>query len=180
MRVLGVDPGLSGGLAVVERTLTHGPYLVGAISLQTTGEGAKKRIDVAWAIKWIRSYGCDIAAIERAQAMPDQGASSGFNYGRAVGALEAIIEGLLIPSRLVEASAWKRYHGLLHTKKEDSRQRALKLFPEQARYFERKLDHNRAEAALIAYYGAAQFVVGGKLDGAEHQLRGHGATERAA
>jgi hypothetical protein len=29
--------------------------------------------------------------IERAQAMPKQGASSGFKYGRAVGALEGVI-----------------------------------------------------------------------------------------
>lgn len=100
----------------------------------------------------IREFMPQHAVIERAQAMPDQGASSGFLYGRAVGALEALVEPMMIPLTVIEPTAWKKSHALIKRGKEDSRQRAIRLFPGSAG-FERKLDHNRAEAALIAWYG---------------------------
>lgn len=155
MIVLGIDPGLSGGLALVASCGPHSdgrPRLLAVTDVPTTGEKAKRRVDVAAVLEFVRRHPPDHAVIERAQAMPDQGASSGFVYGRAVGALEACVDGLMIPSTVIESSAWKKAHGLLKRQKEDSRQRAVNLFP-GAPGFERKLDHNRAEAALIAWYG---------------------------
>ena len=148
MKVLGIDPGLSGGLAVVE-----GGRLLGVIDVPTTGEKAKRRVHVAGVLAFLQKHCPDHAVIERAQSMPEQGSSSGFIYGRAVGALEAIVEGMQIPLTVIESVHWKKAHALIKRGKEDSRQRAIKLFP-AAVGFERKLDHNRAEAALIAWYGA--------------------------
>ena len=150
MIILGIDPGLSGGLALVEAG--NRPLLLAVSDVPTTGEKAKRRVDVGGVLQFVRQYPPDHAIIERAQAMPEQGASSGFIYGRAVGALEAAIEALGIPLTVIESTAWKKAHGLIKRGKEDSRQRAIRLFPGAAG-FERKLDHNRAEAALIAYYG---------------------------
>jgi crossover junction endodeoxyribonuclease RuvC len=151
MMILGIDPGLSGGLALVE----HGArlLLVDVIDVPTSGEKAKRRVDIAATLRFMQKVKIDHAVIERAQAMPDQGASSGFNYGRAVGALEACVQGMQIPLTIIEASAWKKAHGLIGRDKEDSRQRALQLFPSSAAKLARKLDHNRAESALIAWYG---------------------------
>ena len=119
----------------------------------TTGDKAKRRVDIAALLAWIRGNPPDHAIIERAQAMPEQGSSSGFIYGRAVGALEACVQGLMIPLTIIESTAWKKFHGLLKRGKEDSRQRAIALFPGNHSFFARKLDHNRAEAALMAAYG---------------------------
>jgi hypothetical protein len=55
---------------------------------------------------------------------------------------------------IVEPSAWKKFHKLHGKDKEGSRQRALQLFPEADALLARKLDHGRAEAALLALYGA--------------------------
>lgn len=162
MIALGVDPGLTGGLALVSAGGGRSHVLLVA-DVPTTGEDAKRRVDVPRVLEIIRRHHPDHAFIERAQAMPDQGASSGFIYGRAVGALEACVEGLMIPHTIVEAAAWKKAHGLIKPSdvdkkawskivKENSRQRAIKIFP-GAQGFERKLDHGRAEAALIAWYG---------------------------
>ncbi len=131
-----------------------GPAKLLAVSdVPTTGEKAKRRVHVAGVLRFIRSHGVpDHAVIERGQFMPKQGGSSGFIYGRAIGALEACVEGMLIPLTIIESTAWKKAHGLIKREKEDSRQRAIKLFP-GAPDFERKLDHNRAEAVLIAWYG---------------------------
>jgi hypothetical protein len=41
------------------------------------------------------------------RAMPNQGASSGFKYGGAVGAIEAVLACCEIPMTGIEPSAWK-------------------------------------------------------------------------
>ena len=75
----------------------------------TVGTGAKERVDVAAIRNFIDRHKPIRALIERAQAMPKQGASSGFKYGRAVGAIEAAIALCSIPVEIVEPSAWKRF-----------------------------------------------------------------------
>jgi hypothetical protein len=122
--------------------------LAARIDIPVTGIGAKERIDALALRDWIASHQPQHAYIERAQAMPKQGASSGFKYGRAVGAIEAVIGCCLIPLTVVEPAMWKRALRL-HGDKETSRQRALQLFPAAHAMLTRKKDHGRAEAALI-------------------------------
>ena len=150
--VLGIDPGLSGGLAIVAGEGDGFPRLLLVADVPTYGEDAKRRVDAVATMQLIRRFPPDFAVIERAQAFPEQGSSSGFNYGRAVGALETCIAGLLIPHQIIESRAWKKFHGLLKADKEASRQRATGLFP-GAEGLSRKKDHNRSEAALMAVYG---------------------------
>lgn len=152
MIVLGIDPGVSGGIAVVSGDAGR-PHVIDVWDVPRVGVGAAERVDVVQTICLIRKHAPSFAVIERAQAMPDQGGSSGFKYGRAVGHLEACVQGLLIPMQVIEAGAWKKAHGLLRSEKEASRQRALQLFPDVAGRLARKIDHNRAEAILIAHYG---------------------------
>lgn len=128
--------------------------VIEVVDIPTHGDKAKRRVHAAAVVALIEKYHPDRAVIERAQAMPDQGASSGFIYGRAVGALEACVEGAGVRLYVIESTAWKKYHGLRGGKsKEDSRQKAIMLYP-GAHGLERKMDHNRAEAVLIAAYGA--------------------------
>ena len=92
MSILGVDPGIHGGLAIVFVDANGAaPQLVDAIDIPVTGVGAKERVDVLAIRNWLAQHTPQHAFIERAQAMPKQGASSGFKYGRAVGAIEAVI-----------------------------------------------------------------------------------------
>lgn len=161
MIVLGIDPGLSGGLAIVAGERGSLPRLLDVSDIPTHGENAKRRVDAIAVMEFIRKNMPNFGVIERAQAMPDQGSSSGFIYGRAVGALETCMEGLLIPNQIIESTAWKKANGLIKADKEQSRQRAIKLFPGNHDFFARKKDHNRAEAALIAWYGW-QLALSGK------------------
>ena len=154
MRVLGVDPGISGGLAVVEIADGIAPALVECIDIPVVGTGAKERVDVAAIRNFIDRHKPIRALIERAQAMPKQGSSSGFKYGRAVGAIEATIALSGIPVTIVEPSVWKRFWKLPGKDKESSRQQALQLFPVAHAALARKKDHGRAEASLIALFGA--------------------------
>jgi hypothetical protein len=154
MIVVGVDPGVTGGLAVVEIADGAAPVLVGCSDIPVVGTGAKERVDVAAVCNFIDRHKPIRALIERAQAMPRQGASSGFKYGRAVGALEAAITLCSIPVEIVEPSVWKRFWRLPGGDKESARQKALQLFPAAHAALARKKDHGRAEAALIALFGA--------------------------
>ena len=149
-RILGVDPGVRGGLAIIEINNSIAPQLIDAIDIPVAGTGAKERVDVLAIRTWIQAHTPDHAAIERAQAMPKQGASSGFKYGRAVGALEAVLACCEIPMTIIEPTAWKKFHQLRGSDKEAGRQRALQLFPAAHALFARKKDHGRGEAALIA------------------------------
>ena len=160
---LGIDPGLTGGIALVEQEGDRRRVLL-AVDIPTFGEDAKRRVNVLAVLRRLQSFKITAGFIERAQAMPDQGASSGFIYGRATGALEACILGLGVPMRVIESSAWKKEHGLIRPKdidsdawkkvvKEKSRQRALFLHPECRDMMPLKQDHGRAEAVLIADHG---------------------------
>jgi crossover junction endodeoxyribonuclease RuvC len=142
VRILGIDPGISGGLAVIEIADGAVPVLVECSDIPVVGTGAKERVDVAAIRNFIDRHKSTRALIERAQAMPKQGALSGFKYGRAVGAIEATIA----------PTAWKRHWHLPGKDKESGRQKALQLFPAAHAALARKKDHGRAEAALIALY----------------------------
>lgn len=155
---------MAGGIALVESG--DRPRLLFAMGIPTFGEDAKRRVDVLAVLRALQRYQIAGGFIERAQAMPDQGASSGFIYGRAVGALEACILGLGVPMTVIESSAWKKAEGLIKPKdvdgkawskvvKENSRQRALFVFPNGHDFFPLKGDHGKAEAALIARHGLA-------------------------
>lgn len=155
--VLGIDPGINGGIAFVS-SANGVRRFISAHDIPTTGEKAKRRVDAIAFIRLMQQTPPDFAVIERAQAMPDQGSSSGFLYGRAVGALEACVAGMEIPLHIIESTAWKKAHGLIKTDKEASRQKALMLFPGAHSMLARKMDHGRAEAVLIANYGLMTFT----------------------
>ena len=154
MKVLGLDPGaVSGGCAIVEINNGVAPQLVDAIHLPLIGIKAKQRIDVLALRTWIQSHRPDHAVVERGQAMPREGASSGFKFGRGCGALEATIQLLEIPMTIIEPTAWKRFHRLRGGDKEASRQLAMQMFPAAHALLARRKHHHRAEACLIALAG---------------------------
>jgi len=155
VRVIGIDPGIHGGLALVNICDGGAPVLVDAIDIPVIGVKAKERVDVLAIRAWVQQHRPQHAFIERAQAMPRQGASSGFKYGRATGAIEAAIAYCEVPITVVEPAVWKKTHHLRGGDKEGARQRALQLFPSAHALLARKRDHNKSEAALVALYGAS-------------------------
>lgn len=173
MRVLGIDPGLTGGAAIL---ITGGDLdgearLWGAIDIPVMGVGSGRRLDAESFGRWLRSGAPDIAFIERAQAMPSQGRSACFNYGCAVGALQCAVVLCGVGLHIIEAGAWKRRfslpgkawlmrergmkeHEATRAAKEASRQLVLRMMPTASPFLARMRDHGRAEAALIAMHGA--------------------------
>jgi Holliday junction resolvasome RuvABC endonuclease subunit len=153
--VAGIDPGIRGGLAAVRVAAADGCVgtLLSAIDIPTVGDGARERVDVAAVRDWLNTFKPAFVLVERAQAMPRQGASSGFKYGRATGSIEAAVVLSAIPLEIVEPAAWKRYWHLPGKDKERARQKALEVFPAAHDLLARKKDHGRGEAGLLALYG---------------------------
>jgi Holliday junction resolvasome RuvABC endonuclease subunit len=157
LRVLGVDPGIRGGLALVQ-LLDGNPRLIDAADVPVVGVGAKERVDALALQEWIHMHAPARAYVERGQAMPKQGASSGFKFGRAIGSIEAVVAVCAIPLEIVEPSMWKRALRLRGKDKEGARQYAIQVFPHAHHLLQRKRDHQRAEAALIALFGLRQLA----------------------
>jgi hypothetical protein len=96
-----------------------------------------------------------VVFIENVAAMPRQGVSSTFKFGRAVGAIHATIALAGLRLELVTPTTWKKHHHL-GADKEKARALALRRWPALADQLARKRDADRAEALLIASYGASR------------------------
>jgi crossover junction endodeoxyribonuclease RuvC len=141
--ILGIDPGVTGGVAALYPDGRIEAYDIPVV------DGA---VDVDALVRRVREYAPRLAVIEKAQAMAKQGVVSVFKYAVAYGALCTVTALCEIPTHLVSPRKWKNHFGL-DADKERSRALAIRLWP-GCGLFERKRDHGRAEAALIARYGA--------------------------
>ena len=152
MYTIGIDPGLTGGVAVLDadrilQGLADTPTLT--VKVQ---RGTRQVYDAPGLVELLRPYAGlhSHVTIEEAQPMPGQGTWSTFITGYGMGIWVGILATLELPYTCVRPSVWKRSLAL-GKDKEASRLRAMQLFPDAD--LRRKKDHGRAEALLLAYYG---------------------------
>lgn len=145
--ILGIDPGIIGGWAILDAD----GDLVSAGDLPVAGTSAQRMVSAPLFRTVIDQYRPKSAVVELVSAMPKQGVSSSFKFGRAVGVIEGVIGGASIPTQWVSSARWKKALRL-SSDKEASRQMAIRRWPGLAWLFSRKKDHGRAEAALLALY----------------------------
>ena len=132
-RYLGVDPGLSGALAIIE-TINSVPVLIDAIDMPVTGTGAKARVDIIAVAEMDqrsthhRSPMSNARRHFRGRALPRH-----LLTAAAVGAIEAVVALCPISLHADRAAVWKRKLHLPGKDKEAARQRALQLFPATTR-----------------------------------------------
>lgn len=153
-RILGVDPGLSGAIAVFDGGDLVSVYDMPTLDI-TKGKTKRRELDAA---NLARTFGLgvvDHVFVEQVGAMPRQGVSSTFSFGKSYGIIIGILAALQIPMTLVTPQKWKKALQL-GSDKEVSRRRALQLWPQHAELFKLKTHADRAEAALIAEWGRLQ------------------------
>jgi crossover junction endodeoxyribonuclease RuvC len=153
--IIGIDPGLSGALAVLTpedtlETLWDTPTLT-----LRTRRGTRQEYDVPGMAGLLRPYrdAQTHVVIEEAQAMPGQGTRSMFTIGLGMGVWLGILATLGLTHTRVRPSVWKKALGL-GKDKEASRLRAMQLYP--GADLRRRKDHGRAEALLLAFWGQRQ------------------------
>ena len=144
--IMCVDPGISGAVAF------YFPMVPARISVDDVPV-AGGEINTAELARLIRIHRPTLAVIERVSAMPGQGVVSMFNFGRSYGDVRGVIGAMDVPLHFVTPQKWKKHFGL-SSDKEECRLRAIRMFPTVAESFKLKKHDGRAEAALIALYGA--------------------------
>jgi hypothetical protein len=143
---LGIDPGLRGGLALLDAGGRR-PQLLQVADMPADVDGlhALLRSD-----PW---RAATTACIERVHSSPQMGVASAFTFGRGLGRVEgalAAVEGLRVV--MVAPNVWKpsmRLSGGLAAKRQ-SVDLAKRLWPEMAGELR---NDGRAEAALIGLWG---------------------------
>jgi crossover junction endodeoxyribonuclease RuvC len=135
MNYIGIDPGKSGGIAII----TPG----GGVCAHKMPETDRDLLDL------LSEFSADDnrAVLEQVHAMPGQGVTSTFTFGRGYGKLEMALCAALIPFETATPQKWQKLMGCL-TKgdKNVSKATAQRLFP----YL--KVTHAIADALLIAEY----------------------------
>lgn len=162
--VLGVDPGIKGAMAIL-----YPDGKVTAIDMPVV-DGV---VDVERCCSVLRSVAPTFVVMEQVWAMPSRpdaagkrrgmGAATSFTFGRSYGRMEGAIIACGFKIHLVTPQKWKKFFGL-DADKERARMLALRMWP--SGQFGRKADQGRAEAALIARYGAQNFGTTGALGAA--------------
>ncbi len=148
MRVLGVDPGASGALALLVDDRLLWVEDTPTLSVRR-GKTDKAEVNGYELGRLLEGKALDVAAIELVGGMTKQSASAAFNFGRAAGVVEGVLKARGLRVELMAPMTWRTVVRL-RGGKDDSRAMAIRLWPEHAHRFARKKDDGRAEAALIA------------------------------
>ena len=151
MIVMAIDPGLSGALAVFD-----GDDLIAVVDMPThelTRNGkAKRQIAAADLAGIFTQHDPRHVIVEKVSAMPGQGVTSMFSFGRSLGVIEGIVAAYDIPVTYVTPGVWTKGIGR-GAGKDASRARACELYPSHQKSFARVKDDGRADAVLIgAWY----------------------------
>jgi len=146
LRVIGIDPGKSGGIA-----------LSGIVENAECWPMPETERDTWELLRDIENEHCltdAVALIEKVHAMPGQGVTSMFNFGMNYGMLRAFLVASEMPFEAVTPVKWQRYFGLLKkpgetntSKKNRHKALAQELFPTLT------VTHKVADALLLARYG---------------------------
>lgn len=120
MIYVGIDPGKSGGWAILYEDGHIDVYpwddmifiasMQGLSMARPNGEGV-------------------MCALEKVGAMPGQGVTSMFSFGKSAGFIEGVLAAYRIPYQLIPPQTWKKEFSLLHQDKSKSIETAQRLFP---------------------------------------------------
>lgn len=157
--IIGIDPGFTGALAVINRHLSDG-YLETVLLDMPTLVNAKggHLLDPKALGVILGHYRPRAVYMERVSAMPKQGVSSVFRFGESYGIIQGVIGALGFRLELVTPKTWKTKAGLIGSDKDYSRTVAISRYPDMAVNLARKKDIGRADALHIAQYGYSSYM----------------------
>lgn len=160
-RILGIDPGLSGGWSLIN---DDGKLVkAGAFPTHTVRKSGKAstQLDGRALADTLRQLDATHAFVEVVSSRPRQAGQ--FQFGINCGLVHGILHAHGIPFELVAPASWKAAFGIKRAedetkrdKKNEARQMAANLYPDHAGIFSRVKDDGPAEATLIALYGLYQ------------------------
>jgi len=161
-RVLGIDPGLDGGMTTLEMTERNVARVVSSEPMPTIGGVKGKRsISLAGVKSILTEAQPDLVVMERVFSRPGQSISAMFNFGHGLGVIEGIIFTLGLKSLFVLPQAWQKVvlKGLPRDMDKPSIlfcQREFPLHDWRGTERSRTLHDGKTDSCCIAYYGITQ------------------------
>ena len=159
MKIIGIDPGLSGAIAILEDNKVLSIF---DMPVMAEGKKNKRQLNSAQLVDIIKEnvkINDDIAVVvEQVNAMPGQGVTSMFNFGQTFGAIKGVCAALKLPIFFVRPSKWKKHFDLLNSSKDSSRTKVIEMYPSLSNQLTKKKDVNKSDAILIArFYSETRF-----------------------
>lgn len=180
--VIGIDPGLDGGIASIELGSIGEPVNVVVIRMPTKpGPAGRRDVDgceVSAFLEDVNYHGTILSvAVESVHSMPRQGVTSAFNFGKGYGKILGIIESLEISLQEPTPVQWQKLVlAGMKTKATKSKRRdkntsirfVLNQFPKvnlKATDRSKTLHDGMAEAICLAEYARRTILqpLGGRL-----------------
>ena len=153
MKIIGIDPGLSGAIAILENNKVLNIF---DIPVMSEGKKNKKQLNSALLVSLLKeniSNDEEVSVVvEQVNAMPGQGVTSMFNFGQTFGAIKGICAALNLPIYFVRPSRWKKHFELINSSKDSSRTKAVEMYPKLSNQLTKKKDVNKSDAILIARF----------------------------
>ena len=153
MKIIGIDPGLSGAIAILENNKVLNIF---DIPVMSEGKKNKRQLNSALLVNLLKeniNKDEEVAVVvEQVNAMPGQGVTSMFNFGQSFGIIKGICSAMQLPLYFVRPTKWKKYFNLIKSEKDASRTRAIEIFPYFSSQLSKKKDSNKADAILIASF----------------------------
>ena len=153
MIIIGIDPGISGAISIVENKKILEVY-----DMPTMIDGKKNKRQINGAqvtniIKEVLNGNKEVVVVvEQVNAMPGQGVTSMFNFGQSFGVIKGICSAMQLPIFFVRPVKWKKHFDLIKSQKDASRTKVIEIFPKISSILSKKKDANKADAILIANF----------------------------
>ena len=153
MRIIGIDPGLSGAIAILDNNKVVGIY---DMPVMAEGKKNKRQLNSAQLVNIIKDNINTkeeiTVVVEQVNAMPGQGVTSMFNFGQTFGAIKGVCAALNLSIFFVRPSKWKKHFELINSSKDSSRTKVIEMYPSLSRQLSKKKDVNKSDAILIARF----------------------------
>ena len=153
MKIIGIDPGLSGAIAILENNKVLNIF---DIPVMSEGKKNKRQLNSALLVSLLRENITKneetVVVVEQVNAMPGQGVTSMFNFGQTFGAIKGICAALELPIFFVRPSKWKKHFELINSSKDASRTKTIEMYPSLSDDLSKKKDVNKSDAILIARF----------------------------
>ena len=153
MKIIGIDPGLSGAVAVMQDKKVINIY---DMPVMAEGKKNKRQLNSSQLVNIIKENIHEdeetIVVVEQVNAMPGQGVTSMFNFGQTFGAIKGVCAALKLPIFFVRPSKWKKYFELINSSKDASRTKVIEMYPTLSGQLAKKRDVNKSDAILIAKF----------------------------
>ena len=153
MKIIGIDPGLSGAIAILEQKKVKDIY---DMPVMPEGKKNKRQLNSAQLVKLLKDNFDKkeeiSVVVEQVNAMPGQGVTSMFNFGQTFGAIKGVCAALGLPIFFVRPAKWKKHFELINSSKDASRTKAIEMYPAISDQLSKKKDVNKSDAILIARF----------------------------